>query len=155
MNEKGIGGIIMLGVILIVGIILFQATAQNVGGAINTISVANQSETAVYTANFLRQFDITFKNEHDGGVSGGTIKVNGSIYNSPTANFYVDEEDNEITGQAVYHVINGIEYLFDHWSDGGGSNYYHTFTPSTHKTYKAYFNGRPNNSYRNLHFNYG
>ncbi|GBD90776.1 hypothetical protein BMS3Abin04_01495 [bacterium BMS3Abin04] len=43
--------------------------------------------------------------------------------------------------------------MFDHWSDGSTVAYNHKFYPTQHNTYTAYLKGRPNNSYRNLHFN--
>jgi len=60
MNNKGqaavqIGGLIMLAIAVIVGAILLQASAQNVGEVTNTISIANQSISTVVngTAQYL------------------------------------------------------------------------------------------------------
>ncbi len=105
---------------------------------------------ATYTANFLNQYNVTFRNE----FSGGTIKVNDATYNSPTSTFHV-LDDRYIEGQALYQVINGIEYTFDQWDNGSTDNP-ETFSISNgHKDIVAEYNGRPENSYRELNFNTG
>ncbi len=94
-----------------------------------------------YTANFLRQCNISFQNNFVGVGNGGVINVNGTQYNSPTSSFTVTQ-NNTITAQAIYTTNNGIEYLFNHWEDGSTSNPY-TFTASFHATHTAYFIGKP------------
>lgn len=118
-----------------------------------TSRIALKTEnTATFLAVLIKKCNITFRNKHSGGEIGGQIKVNGANYTSPSPNFVVIDK-NEIIGNALNHSINGIDFSFSSWSDGGGSSYSHTFTPSTHKDYEAIFIGRPNNTYRNQSFN--
>lgn len=59
MNKKGesqVGVLLGLAILLIVGVVLFQASAQEIGGAVNTVALANQSLTGAAvdaTAQFL------------------------------------------------------------------------------------------------------
>jgi len=115
------------------------------------IAASIDAENAIYTAYFLKQFNLTFKNSFVGVGNGGTIKVNGNTISSPTSTYPVVEDEN-IQVSAVSQVINGIEYLFNHWSDGNTSAS-RTITPSDNANFIAYFNGKPYNSYRGLHFN--
>ncbi len=108
------------------------------------VTFYDYTQTRSYTAFFLKEFNIVFRNSFVGVGNGGVIKVNGTQYNSPTSTFPV-REGTSITGEAIYQVSNGIEYLFDHWSDGS-TNYVgnpYTFTPTDHRTYTAYFVGKP------------
>ena len=61
----------------------------------------------VYTANFLKEFNITFQNSFVSIGNGGVIKVSGSQYNSPTTSFPVVQYTS-ITGEGIYQVINVI-----------------------------------------------
>jgi hypothetical protein len=66
--------------------------------------------------------------------SGGVIKVNSVQYSSPTTSFQV-VQGNTNTGTAInLQVDYGIEYSFNHWSDGSTLSS-KTFTPSNHTTY--------------------
>ena len=77
--------------------------------------------------------------------------MNNVQYNSPKIADPVVEL-NPVTGTAVTQTINGIQYTFDHWSDGS-TTISKTFYPNANTTYTAYYIGKPNNSYRNLHTN--
>ena len=125
----------------------FYSYSQN-----TNYTVSSNDVSTSLIAGLRKICEISFKNSHSGGEVGGSIKVNGTSYTSPTSDFNVVEL-NGITGEAVNHSINGIDFSFSSWSDGGGTNYSHTFTPSTHKDYEAIFTGRPNNTYRNQYFN--
>ncbi|MGH2567356.1 MAG: T9SS type A sorting domain-containing protein, partial [Bacteroidota bacterium] len=105
----------------------------------NTVSI---SANATYTANFNREFNIVFQNSLPGAGSGGVIKVNNTQYNSPTSSFAV-VEPGTITGEALYQVINGIEYTFSSWSPGGSTSASTVFTPGNHTTYTANFTAKP------------
>jgi hypothetical protein len=107
------------------------------GGSI-TITV---NQNATYTANFKPEYNIIFQNNFAGVGNGGVIKVNGTQYNSPTSSFPV-VQGNTISAEAVYQVINSIQYTFSQWSDGNSSSS-RTFTPTDHTTYTANFTGKP------------
>jgi hypothetical protein len=94
-----------------------------------------------YSANFKKEFNITFQNSLP-GTSGGVIKVNGAQYNAPASSFVV-RQDNTITGEGLYQVIDNIEYTFSSWSPGGSTSASTTFTPGDHTTYTANFNAKP------------
>lgn len=95
--------------------------------------------------------NITFQNYFIAVGNGGVIKVNSVQYNSPKTGVQVVEL-NPVTGTAVTQTISGIQYNFDHWSDGSTTSS-KTFYPSTNTTYIAYHIGKPDNSYRNLSTN--
>ncbi|MDH7605448.1 MAG: T9SS type A sorting domain-containing protein [Melioribacter sp.] len=83
--------------------------------------------------------------------NSGTIKVNGTQYNSPTTQFQV-VEGNTITAEAQYYYhINGIDYTFTNWSDGSTS-LSKTFTINTHNQITANYRGKPTNNGENIHF---
>ncbi len=119
-----------------------------------SFTVTIDDNGAEYEAGLRKLCNVTFKNEHSGGESGGTIKVNGTTYNSPTSNFNVVEQ-NEITATAIDHTIDEIRFTFEKWSDNSTQKYNHVFTPSSHTQYKAIFTGKPRfgQDVRNLHFN--
>jgi Secretion system C-terminal sorting domain len=84
---------------------------------------------------------ITFQNNFINVGNGGIINVNGTQYNSPTSPFNVTES-NPITAWSTDQTFNGINYEFDHWSDGN-TDFERTFYPSANTTYTAYFTGYP------------
>jgi hypothetical protein len=134
---------------------IFQNWYKNDISYSNNAIASISSISATYEARFLKEFDLTFKNSFVGVGNGGTIKVNGVPVNSPTEIYHMIEDDQQgISFEAVYQVINGIEYLFDQWSDGNTSTS-RTIYPDGHEDFVANFNGRPSNSYRGLTFNYG
>lgn len=80
------------------------------------------------------------------------MEIKSEQKNLPVAAYPVRQDSNSIQAAALYQVINGIQYTFSYWTDGT-SNWYtanKTFAPDNHKTYKAYFAGKPHNSYRNF-----
>jgi len=96
-----------------------------------------------YTANFNKEFNITFQNSLP-GASGGQIKVNGTTYTAPyVAHTLENNPPQSITGEALYQVINRIEYTFSSWSPGGSTSANTVFTPTDHTTYTANFNAKP------------
>jgi hypothetical protein len=81
MNRKGqvnvsIGGFIMLAIVLIVGAILLQASAQNVGQSVNTIDVVNQS--VVVPVNGTAYAVTGFKSLSNVVVFNGTTQIVGA-----------------------------------------------------------------------------
>lgn len=115
---------------------------------ISTPQMSIAEHTARYEANLRKQCRINFVNNFGGAGNGGILKVNGLQYNSPANNFGVVEL-NSISGEALFQVKDGIEFTFDHWSDGS-TNANRTFTPGSNTTYTAYFIGRPSTANRNL-----
>lgn len=111
-----------------------------------TISIS--AGDGIYQANFQDEYNVTFQNSFS-GASGGIISVNGQQVNAPyntTALQYTG-----VNAIALYNNINGISYSFTQWNDGISMASRH-FYPTDHTTYTAYYVGRPNNQYRNLHF---
>ncbi len=121
-------------------------TDWSTGSANRTISIS--AGDGIYQANFRNEYNITFQNSFS-GASGGIISVNGQQVNAPyntTALQYTG-----VNAIALYNNINGISYSFTQWNDGISMASRH-FYPTDHTTYTAYYVGRPNNQYRNLHF---
>lgn len=92
-----------------------------------------------YTANFLKEFNITFQNNLP-GATGGSIKVAGTTQTAPYVAAVI--QFNSITGEAIYQVVSDIQYTFSQWGDGITTNP-RTFTPTDHATYTANFNAKP------------
>ena len=114
-----------------------------------------QAETATYTANFLKQFNITFKNSFVNVGNGGNIKVEGSTESSPTGIYNITQYDQQgISFEAVNQTINGISYTFSHWDDGSTSKS-RTLTPPDHHDYIATFTGKPVGVGNSVTFNSG
>ena len=62
MNNKGqsqIGVLLTLAIVLIVGVVLFQASAQEIGNAVNTVELVNS--TLATTVNGTSQFIVNFR----------------------------------------------------------------------------------------------
>ena len=95
--------------------------------------------------------NVTFQNNFVGVGNSGTIKVNGTQYNSPTTQFQV-VKGNAITAEAQYYYhINGIDYVFTNWSDGSTS-LSKTFTINAHNQITANYRGKPTNNGEYIHF---
>jgi hypothetical protein len=93
-KDKQIGLLIMTAVVVIVGLILLQGAAQNVGEATNTVAVANQSLTGVavngtaqYITNCRAMSDVVVWNATgDVEVASGNYTVtNNVVYNGVVA----------------------------------------------------------------------
>ncbi len=105
-----------------------------------------------YTAIYGPIHQVLFQNQFVNVGNGGSIKVNDTLYSSPTSTFNVTQ-GNTITATAQDQTINGIKYGFDHWSIEDGTASYYTFHPDQNRTYTAYFIGKPSNEGRNLSAN--
>ena len=88
----GIGGLIMLAMSIIVGAILLQGSAQNIGGVVNTYDIANQSISTVvngtpqYLTNCRALSSVVIYNQTGGIVGSGNYTItNNVIYNSGLA----------------------------------------------------------------------
>jgi len=129
----------------------------NIGGTVYMMRFANNwtgpdfsptertvelpKRNGTYTAQFLKEFNISFQNNFVGVGNAGVMTVNSTQYNLPHSSFPV-VQNNSITASAGSQGYNGIEYVFDHWSDSYPYSY-RTITPGDHATYTAYFVGRP------------
>lgn len=101
------------------------------------------SQTA--TANFVRQFNVTFENPKS------STNINGQIYYSSSNTVYL-RENYQVSASGYSTSANGIDFTFSHWVKNNqvfSSNFY----PSDHETYTAVYTGKPNDNYRNLSFN--
>lgn len=95
----------------------------------------------LFQAEFLKQFNIGFQNSFVGVGNVGVMNINGTEYNLPASAFPV-LETHSITASAGSQGYNGIEYIFDHWSDSYPYSY-RTILPDRHESYTAFFVGRP------------
>lgn len=113
------------------------------GNTAKILSVAINKNTPTppwtYTAKFVRQFDISFQNSFNGVGNAGAMKINGVTESLPHSSFVVYQDQNTITAEALYNVVNGIEYIFNQWDDGS-TQASRTFNPSNHESHTAYFN---------------
>jgi hypothetical protein len=119
----------------------FWTSSQGLQDAANPLSVSTPPTSSItYTANFLKEFNVTFQNNFICVGNGGTIKVDGYTRNSSYTTQVL--QNNSITGEALWQVINSIQYTFSQWADGVTTNP-RTFTPNGHITYAANFTGKP------------
>jgi hypothetical protein len=113
-----------------------------------TFNVDISDNGGIYEAGLRKKCNLTFTNN----TGLGTIKVDGLLKTSlPFSTTEI--EKNDITGLAINHFSNGIEFTFSSWSPGGSTTYETTFAPEVHTNYVANFTGRPTNTYRNQYFN--
>lgn len=116
-----------------------------------THTVHNDDNRSTITADLKKLCNVTFENNFTSVGNGGTIKVNGIQYSSPTSQFQV-VEGNTITAEAEYYYhLNGINYTFLNWSDGSTS-LSHAFSISQHEAIKANYRGKPTNNGEYIHF---
>ncbi len=96
MNKKGqlgLSAILLVFITIIVGVILFQTIAQNVGSMTNTIEVANESLTTVvngtpqYLTNYRALSSVVIYNETGDVIvgSGNYTIANNVVYNGALA----------------------------------------------------------------------
>src|SRR5512133_2040382 len=84
----GIGGIIILAIALIVGAILLQGSAQNIGSMVNTVAVANVTldtvvnGTAQYLTDYRAISDVVIYNETGGIVGSGNYTITNNVINN-------------------------------------------------------------------------
>lgn len=114
-------------------------------------TVASNDNGASIRGMLRKNCNITFQNNFVGVGNNGNITVNSTQYTSPASGFTVVEQ-NAISSTANSQTINGINYYFDHWSDGSTSSS-KTFYPGDHTTYTAYFIGYPTNVGKNFYNN--
>ncbi|MDA3860615.1 MAG: T9SS type A sorting domain-containing protein [Melioribacteraceae bacterium] len=131
----------------------FQLWTKNDEFYDNDLDIPIFDETATYEADFLKEFDITFRNSFVSVGNGGTIKVEGSTVSSPTSTEHV-LQTNSISFEALNQTINGIEYTFDEWENSSTSKS-RTETPEDHEDYVASFVGKPVGVGNSLTFNSG
>lgn len=125
-----------------------KSDLTNPWGLSREISISAVNET--YIAHFKEQYNITIQNEFIGISSGGIIKVNNVQQNAPYTR--VVEKDSSITLTALNQDYNGITYTFTQWEDGSTSPS-RTVHPTSNKTYRALFTGKPAFASRNLQTN--
>ena len=131
---------------------------QSSGGSVGfsesqstSYSVQSNDMNTSLVAGLRKECNISFENNFPSVGNGGTINVNYSSYDSPTANFTVVEQ-NTIRATAINQTINGIDYTFTSW-DNNSPYATTTFTAAEHHTFVANFQGKPNNNNRSLYFN--
>lgn len=128
MNNKGeldIGVIISLAIVLIVGVILFQASAQQVGDVTNTVTVANQSFTGVANDTVVNIAGKSWSNLVVYNTTGNVIVLaaNYTLANNQVVN---GEETATLTPDATLSVrghewnLSGTYQPTTYISDGGG-----------------------------------
>ena len=115
---------------------VFQSWEKNGSGDGSTNPKSITVDAAVtYEAVFLKRFDVTFQNSLP-GASGGQIEVAGVNQSAPHNAQVIQNQS--ISAEGLYQVINQIEYTFSSWTSGSSP-----FTPSDHTTYTANYNAKP------------
>jgi hypothetical protein len=129
MNNKGqmnmIGGLVMLAIAIIVGTILLQGSAQNIGGVVNTVTVANISlgakvvnQTAQYITGYKALSNVVVINETNGVVigAGNYTLTNNVVYNGQETVKIVPDTTAEF--KSIWKV-SGTGQPLTYASDGG------------------------------------
>ena len=108
-----------------------------------TYTIENNDNNASIVAHLKKICNLEFNS------AGGYVYINNYLYSSPkTANIVAE---NTITASGQSYSSDGIEYTFNHWTDGSQS-YTSIITASAHKTYTAVYTGKPSNSGENIGF---
>lgn len=133
MNKKGqvgVAQIILIFVAVIVGVIIFQAIAQESGKATNTISVANESlgtidNTTVYLTNYRAISDVVIYNESgDAIVPSSNYTITNNVIHPTTGALSVqivpaaDPDTEEYYG--FEWTISGTAQPLTYVADSGG-----------------------------------
>jgi hypothetical protein len=95
------------------------------------------SQDKEYTAEFIRMNDVTF-NTHQPGLQlkvRDTLRSDGFVAK-------VLSDDNTISAEAVYQVVNRVQYTFLCWQDYSAQNP-RPFQPSDHASYTAIYMPKP------------
>lgn len=111
----------------------------------HSFTAASNDNNSTYEAGLRKICNISFQNNLVGLSNYGTLTVNGQLYNSPTSQFQVVEQNAINASANTYYYNNYIEYNFSQWNDGNTS-YSRTFYPNATTTYTASFIGKPTNS---------
>lgn len=118
--------IIIIFVTLIVGVVLFQVIAQQVGDSTNTITV-NSSETlatngnSIYIEEYRALTGVTIYNASDyAEITDGNYTITNNAINPTTTDLSVKltTDDAEFGGNAVY--VTGTGQPLDYIADSGG-----------------------------------
>jgi len=131
-NKKGqmnMGMILMSFIAIIVGVILFQTIAQEVGSSTNTVSVANQTETLaangedIYIEEYRALSDVVILNATDNAtISSGNYTVTNNAINPTTGALSVkvttDDAEFESSSVRVSGTAQPLTYID---SSGGRS----------------------------------
>ncbi len=109
------------------------------------------SASAIYNL----QRKIMFENRFGNYAGSGNIKVDNTIYTTPTQTFQ-RSINTTITAEAISQTINDVYFTFDYWSDGTQNNKWYNISENfpksgnTQLTYYAHYNGKPLTTNRNL-----
>jgi len=114
---------------------------NNTNISYTTVNLTNNYDGVTFEAGLRKVYQVPVQNTFVGGITGGTIIVNGIQYPSGTA-IPVDEQ-NAIIVTAQNQTYHGIDYTFTNWSDGIKTNP-RTFYPTDNSAITAVFQGIPN-----------
>jgi hypothetical protein len=123
-GQMAIGGLVLLAVTLIVGVVLLQGSAQNLGPVTNTVSVANTSLATVVngTAQYLTAYKsltnvVVYNETGDVLITAGNYTVtNNVVYNGQLAVKIVPETSADLKSA---WLVSGTAQLPGYASDSG------------------------------------
>ncbi|MCD6300571.1 MAG: hypothetical protein J7L82_00690, partial [Staphylothermus sp.] len=129
MNKKGqtnqIGVLITLAIVIIVGSILIQASAQNVGTATNTFEVANESistvvnGTAQYLVDYRALSDVVIYNETGDVIVGdGNYTITNNVINNGDLSVEITPDASAAFKSAW--LVSGTAQPLTYIDNGGG-----------------------------------
>ncbi|TSA28825.1 MAG: T9SS C-terminal target domain-containing protein [Ignavibacteriales bacterium] len=104
-----------------------------------SFSPSGSDNGAHLTAGLRPVYNPTFSNNFGSGI----IYLDGSQYSSGSSISKV--ENNSVSANAPWQLINGIEYTFSRWQDYNTTNP-RSFQINSSSTYTAYYTGKPTNS---------
>ncbi len=130
MNNKGqsqVGVLLLLAIVLIVGVVLFQASAQEVGKATNTIEISNQSISTVVngTSQFLTNMRalssvVIFNETGDIEIGSGNFTVVNNAIDPTTGGLAVNITPDATTGFLSAWQVSGTSQPTTFIADSGG-----------------------------------
>lgn len=111
----------------------------------DTLTIINGiSKIPKIIAGYKRLYNLTLENQFTGVPTQGKIKFAGTTYTMGVSTPLVKEllKNKTYKIEAVNQTINGIAYLFLHWSDGNPSRV-RNIAISSDESFKAVFLGKP------------
>jgi len=128
MNKKGqIGvGVIMVSfIVILLGIIFTQSIAQSVGESINTIAIANQSETLaangadIYIEEYRALSDVVILNSTNSLITAGNYTVTNNAIDPTTGDLSVKITTDDAAFASEVVKVSGTAQPLTYIADGG------------------------------------
>lgn len=125
-GQMGIGGIVMIFITILIGAIFLQVIAQSVGESVNTVDLANQTETlaangaSIYIDDWRAIIDPVILNATDNTtIAAGNYTVTNDVVNPTTGSLSVKITTDDAAYASSAVKISGTAQPTTYMADGG------------------------------------